>query len=162
MRKGRSNLTGCTYFLTICLAKEQSGLDSPSIFSSCQLILRRLERANDLICHGFVLMPDHVHLLLDLNETESDLPSMMGLFKGRLSPGLRELKLGWQRGYFDRRLRETDSKAVVLRYMMMNPYRKGLIEIGEEWPYWECSDLAKVWLDTEVGRARPVPDWLRK
>jgi len=154
LRRGRSSLAGATYFLTICLEKGQRGLDAISIYSESKAALAQLNHEIGLICHGLV------HLLIEMNGIASDLSSLVRLFKGRLSPALRKQRLSWQRGYFDRRLRDFDSKAVVLRYMLMNPYRKGLIEVEEEWPYWSCSDFAMVWLDDEDERNRPVPEWL--
>jgi len=162
LRKGRSSQAGAAYFLTVCLAKGDKGLDSARVFPACQSVLARIEIESASRCHGFVLMPDHIHLLIELNETESSLPAVIRLFKGRMSPTLRRLGMSWQRGYFDRRLREDDSIGVVLRYMLINPYRKRLVDLGDEWPFWKCSDIARVWLDDEDGRDQPMPEWLKK
>ncbi len=162
MRKRRSSHVWATYFLTVCLAKGDKGLDSALVFSACQSVLAQVENENSSRYHCFVLMPDHIHLLIELHETEPNLPVVIRLFKGRMSPTLRHLGMSWQRGYFDRELREDDSKAVVLRYMLMNPYRRRLVDLGNEWPFWKCSDIARVWLDDEDGRDQPMPEWLKK
>jgi len=106
-------------------------------------------------------MPDHLHLLIRLLD-KTKLEDFAKSFKGRLSPVLRNLGINWQKGYYDRLIRDQDPVDVVVRYMLMNPYRKGLLRTDEKWPYWYCSDQAKVWIDDLEGIDRPIPEWLQR
>ena len=63
-----------------------------------------------------------------------------------MSPTLRKHQLNWEDGYFDRRLRPNDSVGSVLRYMLLNPYRKHLQSADREWPFWYCNEEAKPWI----------------
>lgn len=159
LRKGRISATGSFYFLTLCLDKDQTGLDSPVLFKDCCAALNTLEIENSINFICLINMPDHLHAILNLHGSIS-LSRVIRLFKGRMSPVLRRYGVRWQRGYYDRRLRETDPIGVVLRYMLINPYREKLIPKEQKWPYWFCTKEAKKWmsLDEDV----PDPEWLNR
>jgi|TARA_B110000037_G_C16903874_1_gene417314 putative transposase len=161
LRKGRRSGCDCVYFLTICLKQGSFDLDTSFALDACLKVLKDPENVGVAETHGFVLMPDHAHLLISL-QNGNQLQDMVRVFKGRMSPVLRKLGLGWQRGYYDRLLRESDSVGIVLRYMQMNPYRKSLVKTDEHWPYWFCSEKARVWMDNDLENDVPLPEWLGK
>ncbi len=159
LRKGRWSAPNTLYFLTICLNTGQSGLDSNGLFEASLTHLKMLEKEKCRAIHGIVHMPDHVHLLVELN-TETNLQDLVRLYKGRMTPGLRKNKLNWESGYFDRRLRPEDSVGSVLRYMLMNPFRKGLIIPDNEWPYSYFTEEAKTWISIAGEKKVPMLEWL--
>ena len=159
LRKGRWSAPDTIYFLTICLKTGQSGLDSKSLFDSSLAHLKTLENDKCRAIHGIVHMPDHVHLLVELN-TETKLQELVRLYKGRMTPSLRKNQLNWESGYFDRRLRPKDSVGTVLRYMLMNPYRQNLLKPDSEWPYSYSSDEAKSLISIAGEKNIPMPEWL--
>ncbi len=161
LRRGRRSAEGALYFLTMCAAKRKSGLDTPKVFEMGIQIAREMETAEAIEFHCLVVMPDHMHLLIRLRG-ETRLEDFAKSFKGRLSPLLRKLGAGWERGYFDRLLRDKDPVDVVVRYMVMNPYRKKLLEADEEWPFWYCSSQARTWIDGLKGQEKPIPEWLQR
>jgi len=79
--------------------------------------------------HAFVIMPNHVHLLMQVRE-ESSLSKMMQSIKGFSSHefnrvGLCNGKL-WMKDYWDRVIRGPRHYARVWRYIERNPSRAGL------------------------------------
>jgi len=160
LRKGRRSAKGGRYFLTMCLEEGKTGLDTPKVFNASLQLGREIEASAAIQFYAIVIMPDHLHLLIRLLD-KTKLEDFAKSFKGRLSPVLRNLGIRWQRGYFGRLIRDQDSVDVVVRYMLMNPYRKGLIDSSDKWPYWYCSDQAKVWMDDLEGIDKPVPKWLQ-
>jgi putative transposase len=159
LRKGRWSTQDTYYFITICLTKGQRGLNSNEVFNSTLHILTSAETGLCKTVHAFVHMPDHIHLLIELN-TETSLQDFVRLYKGRMSPTLRSHGLSWQKGYFDRRLRANDSVGSVLRYMLMNPYRKNLLTEKDEWPYWFCTNEAEAWISIAQEKNVPLPEWM--
>ena len=131
LRKGRWSARDTLYFITICLKNGQSGLDSLELFEKTLTVLKTLENDSLKTLHGIVQMPDHIHMLIESN-SRSNLPDLVRLYKGRMTPALRNHSLGWQSGYFDRRLRPNDSVGAVLRYMLMNPYRKKILNPNKQ------------------------------
>jgi putative transposase len=101
-------------------------------------VLRSLVREHQLELHDFVIMPDHVHLLITVNEGTT-IEKAMQLVKGRFSRHLsREFgHIGevWQRGFSETRVigREIFRKHV--EYIAENPVKAGLISSGESYPF---------------------------
>ncbi|MFZ5495155.1 MAG: hypothetical protein ACOZE5_07430 [Verrucomicrobiota bacterium] len=55
----------------------------------------------------------------------------MRLFKGRLTPALRNHGLKWQEGFYDHQIRESEDLLPVFLYIYLNPYRAGLLGEAE-------------------------------
>ena len=101
-------------------------------------VLRSNVRAKKFRIHDFVVMPNHVHLLLSLKEQQK-LGRVLQLIKGGFSHSLREHGIAfpvvWQQRYYDRRVRDTNEFAEFSRYIRQNPVRKGLVENAEDYRY---------------------------
>jgi len=81
-------------------------------------------------------MPDHIHLLIDGEKAEADMRSFNSLFKqkaGYWFKGIYHDKL-WQPGYYERVLRDDEATLVVVRYILENPVRRGLVEHFTDYP----------------------------
>ena len=97
--------------------------------------------ANDKFkIHDFVVMPDHVHVLLTLDETMS-IEKAMQLIKGGYSYRLRK-EFGyvgeiWQRGYSEVRVDDRKSFLAHRDYIYQNAVKAGLVDAAEKYPY--CS-----------------------
>lgn len=79
---------------------------------------------------SYVIMPNHVHVLLVLKENES-LPDTLKGWKGVSSrmihkEGLSELNPFWQPDYFDRLIRSPEHFETVRAYIRDNPSKAGL------------------------------------
>jgi len=88
--------------------------------------------------HDFVVMPDHVHLLMTVDR-EMTVEKAMQLIKGRFSFRLkREFQyLGevWQHGFSEARADDDESFARYREYIAQNPVKAGLVDSPEEYPY---------------------------
>jgi len=78
-----------------------------------------------------VIMPDHVHLLLTLGESES-LAGIVASWKrfsaGKIPQQMRNHGTLWQKDYFDRIIRDWDHFVNVARYIRRNPTKAKLHE----------------------------------
>ena len=86
---------------------------------------------------AFVLMPDHLHWLLQLQS--GTLASLVGRVKS-----LSAKQIGrsvWQDGFHDRALRREEDLQAAARYIVANPVRAGLVERVGQYPHWDA-----VWL----------------
>jgi putative transposase len=88
--------------------------------------------------HDFVLMPDHVHLLITVDH-EVTIEKAMQLIKGRFSFRLkREFQyLGevWQHGFSEVRADDDESFSRYREYIAQNPVKAGLVDSPEQYPY---------------------------
>ena len=75
------------------------------------------------LLHGWVVMPNHVHLLLTLGESES-LSRIVASWKRFTALNIRHRNPGplWQKDYFDRIIRDWDHFVNVARYIRRNPF----------------------------------------
>ena len=100
---------------------------------------------------AFVIMPDHLHLIIDLHDL-STLGRIMNLIKGRSSWRLSH-RAGvrvpvWQRGYQDHVIRNEKDLMIKLRYLLDNPWRAGLPDECRRPPYlW----IREEWKDSVEG-----------
>ncbi len=101
-------------------------------------VLRSLvaERAFEL--HDFVIMPDHVHLLITIGEGMT-IEKAMQLVKGRFSYRLaREFGYAgevWQRGFSEVQVIGRESFEKHVSYMAENPVKAGLVDSPEKYPF---------------------------
>ncbi len=101
---------------------------------------------------GFVVMPEHIHLLI--SEPKIGTPStVMQVLKQRVSRALRrgrrrspsQLSLWdeapdapqsfWQRRFYDFNVWSQKKKVEKLHYMHMNPVKRGLVTDPRLWPW---------------------------
>lgn len=101
--------------------------------------ISKVEQAKTLC---YVVMPDHVHWLLQLEEG-ADLSHSVQKAKSLTSKLLRQLWDGpvWQRGFHDRALRKEEDVQAVARYVVANPLRAGLVSSLRDYPLWDA-----IWL----------------
>ena len=88
--------------------------------------------------HDFVIMPDHIHLLMTV-PGEVSLEKAMQLVKGGFSFRARK-ELGfagevWQRGFSDVQILDDASFQQHREYIDNNPVKAGLAERPEEYPF---------------------------
>ncbi len=88
--------------------------------------------------HDFVIMPDHLHLLMTL-PGDVTIEKAMQLVKGGFSYRLKR-DFGyqgevWQRGFSEVRIRDGQSFSQHRAYIAQNPVKAGLVDSAERWPY---------------------------
>jgi len=88
------------------------------------------------VLHEFVIMPDHLHLLLT-PAADISLERAVQLIKGGFSYRLGKAKRGlvWQESFTNHRIRDDDDYAHHAKYIRMNPVRARLVESPELYPY---------------------------
>jgi len=81
---------------------------------------------------GYVVMPEHVHLLI--SEPAIGSPSgIMQKLKRRVSQRTRAGTF-WQPRFYDFNVYTADKKSEKLNYMHANPVERKLVKLPQEWP----------------------------
>ena len=92
--------------------------------------IRHFDQSRYLL-HAWVIMPNHVHLLLTLCESES-LARIVASWKRfsavKIHQPTRNSGTLWQKDYFDRMIRDWDHFMNVARYIRRNPQKAKLRE----------------------------------
>jgi REP element-mobilizing transposase RayT len=82
----------------------------------------------------YVLMPDHLHLFVQLAREET-LSAWVKALKAVLRRASANETARWQPGFFDHLLRRCESYEEKWDYVRMNPERAGLVRQAEDWPF---------------------------
>ena len=149
-------------------------LGKPKARDTFLKILNQVRDRYDFGLFGFVIMPEHVHLLI--SEPNISDPSMvMKVLKQRLSRALRKKKrrtaIGqmqlweepalkrhprfWQPWYYDFNVCSERKRNEKMNYMHFNPVRRGLVESPNDWKW---SSYRFYWRN-EKGLCDPNPLW---
>ena len=126
-----------THFLSACAFCRHSLFRDPV---TCEFVVGQLLRASRK--HGFVviayvLMPDHIHALVEGTRDDSDLLKWLDLFRQLSAYRVkrRSRAVLWQDGVWDYTLRDDDSVAGIASYIVWNPVEAGLVSRPELYPY---------------------------
>jgi putative transposase len=125
------------YYLTFCTFERQSLFTHSR---DVEIVRSQIVRAcTDL---GFALvaycfMPDHLHMLVEGTLDVSDCRKFIHRAK-QLSAYQYKKPTGqrlWQRYEFERTLRDTEATTTVIRYIVENPVRAGLVKSPGDYPF---------------------------
>jgi putative transposase len=83
--------------------------------------------------YGFVIMPDHIHLIIKLQGAHT-LPAFVRQFKTYIAHRLAKGPI-WQRNYWSELIVHDRMLAQKLEYIHENPVRKGIVEHAEDYPW---------------------------
>jgi putative transposase len=124
------------HFITFSCYKRLPLLDNDTSYSVFEREFELVRQRYGLVVAGYVLMPEHVHLLT--NEPRiSSLAVVLQVLKQETSRKLKrtEQTQFWQRRYYDFNV-YTEAKTVEkLKYMHRNPVRRGLVTKPGDWPW---------------------------
>jgi putative transposase len=95
--------------------------------------LQRYRAEKHYLLHAFVVMPDHIHLLI--TPQAITLERTMQLIKGGFSHRLASKIPVWQRGFTDHRIRDAEDFNTRRTYIHQNPVHANLVASDERYPY---------------------------
>ena len=141
LRKGRASIPGAYYHIIINTHQRQQLLADNDVASIIFQTFDWLETKNRLKWIGIMVMPDHVHTIIELGtgQTLSKVLHSLKLFTARqINKHLSRQGTFWQADYRDWGIRDKKSLNNMIRYCYANPVRKGLVEDAKDYPYWRC------------------------
>ena len=129
----RYQLTGDLHFITFSCYERRSHLsttESKNLF--LETLLHTCSKYKSVL-DGFVIMPEHVHLLLH-EPSESPLATMMQALK--CSVAKRSVpRPFWYSRYYDFNIYTDSRRTEKLTYMALNPVKRGLCISPQDWPW---------------------------
>ena len=125
------------YFVTSCTHERRAILNNSDVHG------RLIEFVNKGSGHGawlgaYVLMPDHLHAFVVVDDERMNLSRWIKSLKNALSKTLRASGVPaphWQKGFFDHILRSGESYSAKWDYVRENPVRAGFVKQWNEWPF---------------------------
>jgi putative transposase len=125
------------YFVTTCTDNRRQILASESIHETFVGFAKEGPRYGAWV-GAYVLMHDHLHAFVALDDQKIELAAWMKSVKNTLSKTLRFNGIAaphWQKDFFDHVLRSEESYEEKWHYVRENPVRAGLVKYWEDWPF---------------------------
>ena len=136
MAKGlvRHQKSGEFHFLTFSCYRRLPLLGTDAAYSVFEQELETVRLRYGFVVAGYVLMPEHVHLLVGEPRTAS-LAVALQVLKQQTSRKLKrpEGVQFWQRRYYDFNVWAEEKTVEKLNYMHRNPVQRGLVAMPEDW-----------------------------
>ena len=158
---------GDMHFLTFSCYRRLPYLASPEAKNLFEDALERIRKKYSFVVAGYVVMPEHVHLLVN-EPGQSTLDQAIKSIKLSVTLRRRERPF-WQDRYYDFNVFTEEKRVEKLRYMHRNPVVRGLVEKPEDWPWssfrhYATGQLGVVEIEshwTAFRRGNQLPEHLR-
>jgi putative transposase len=163
---------GGVYFFTVnALQRRNNDLLTRHI-ALLRDTVRRVRNHHPFHIHGWVVLPDHLHCVIELPPGDADFAVRWRLIKQGFSKGIpstewrspvrqRRGERGiWQRRYWEHLFRDEADFRAHMDYVHINPLKHGLVERVADWPYSTFHRLVAqgVYPADWAGGNAPLPD----
>ena len=150
----RCHQTKDSHFITFSCSKRYPLLHAPASRSIFEEQLERCRQWYGFYVFGYVVMPEHVHLLLSEPE-RTTLSRVMQMLKQEVAKRLNwEVRL-WLPRYYDFNVHTHKKHIEKLRYIHRNPVKRGLVSSPELWQW----SSYRHYLTGEEGTVEIESEW---
>jgi len=124
------------HFLTSSCYKRRQNFRTNESRDTFVAALERVRQRCNLCVYGYVVMPEHVHLLVSEPENGTLAQAMQSLKQGVARKlALRAKDSFWQERYYDFNTWSERKFVDKLRYIHNNPVKRGLVDRPEDWQW---------------------------
>jgi putative transposase len=138
---------GGTYFFTVNLLQRKSNDLLVRHIQILREAVKSVKERHPFEIHGWVVLPEHFHCVLELSSEDSDYATRLRLIKMGFSKILPKterrsavrVKWGergiWQRRYWEHLIRDEADYRAHLDYIHYNPVKHGWVKQVKDWPH---------------------------
>jgi REP element-mobilizing transposase RayT len=146
LRKGRYSEPGRIYLLTTVTHGRRPLFRSLRLARAVIACLRYPHDRGQVASLAFVVMPDHLHWLVQMQQAPT-LADLMGPLKTHSARAINQRRGApgvpvWQEGFHDRAIRREEDIEALARYVVANPLRAGLVDRIGDYPHWDAAWLS--------------------
>jgi putative transposase len=123
------------HFVTFSCYGHRPLLQSARAKRMFELALEQTRRQYGFWITGYVVMPEHVHLLLSEPERGTLAVALQALKQSVARRLIGDQKHFWQARYYDFNVYTGKKRVEKLRYMHRNPVKRGLVLEPQDWPW---------------------------
>jgi putative transposase len=131
----RFHESGQTHFVTFSCYHRRPLLADASAKITFENALKRVRNNFGVCIYGYVVMPEHVHLLISEPPEATFADAIKSLKQGVSRRLIDEADHFWQKRYYDFNIRDYSQFQEKLRYIHRNPVTRGLCTRPEEWEW---------------------------
>jgi putative transposase len=151
----RTWIPGGTYFFTVNLLERKRNDLLVRHIETLRNTIRSVKLRHPFKIHAWVILPEHMHCVIELPGQDTNFPLRWRLIKMEFSKSLprdehlspARLRRGergiWQRRYWEHLIRDEADYRAHMDYVHINPVKHGLVERVIDWPYSTFHNLVK-------------------
>jgi putative transposase len=152
---------GC-YFFTVVTYDRRPWLTQPDIYQRLRQAFRHVAATRPFHFDAIVVLPDHMHCIWQLPETDSDFSTRWRLIKNFVSRGAKTVlsdrgeKYVWQRRFWEHQIRDERDWRRHMDYIFFNPVKHGYVSRPADWKFSSFAyAVAKGWYEVSWGAGEP-------
>ncbi len=138
---------GGTYFFTVNLLQRRNNDLLTRHIDLLRAAVRTVRQRHPFIIHGWVVLPEHMHCVIELPPGDADFATLWRLIKINFSKAIpsterisavraqRGERGIWQRRYWEHLIRDERDYRAHMDYVHINPVKHGLSRCVADWPY---------------------------
>jgi putative transposase len=138
---------GGTWFFTVNLLQRRGNDQLTREIELLRAVVTNVRRRHPFRIHAWVVLPDHLHCVIQLPEGDTNFALRwrlirMGFSKGiakterRSAVRIRRGERGiWQRRYWEHLIRDSADFRAHMDYVHIDPLKHGLVERVVDWPF---------------------------
>ena len=138
---------GGTYFFTVNLSQRGDNDLLLRHINELRSVVANVKRRHPFVIHAWVVLPDHMHCVIELPHGDADFATRWRLIKAGFSRLLSKTEYCplnrkrrgergiWQRRFWEHLIRDESDYRMHVDYVHINPLKHGLVECLKEWPY---------------------------
>ena len=143
----RAWMPGGTYFFTVNLLQRQDNDLLTRHVDILRETVTSVRQRHPFVIHGWVVLPDHPHCVIELPTNDADFATRWRLIKMGFSKALPpterrssvRLKRGergiWQRRFWEHLIRDEADFRAHMDYVHINPVKHGWVKRVSDWPH---------------------------
>lgn len=151
MRQYLRSRSGRVYFFTLVTHERRPFLTTDLGRSALREAILHVQQAHPFRITAIVLLPDHLHAVLEFPERDTDYSTRWRLIKSQFTRRWREAggtegvesrsrqKKGergvWQRRFYEHTCRDVGDLKRCVDYVHVNPLKHGLVKRVRDWPW---------------------------
>jgi putative transposase len=141
------------HFITFSCYQRLPYLRNPTVRDQFEQSLETIRIRYNFLVYGYVVMPEHVHLLIS-EPTETILAKAIQALKLSVSVKQGRTRF-WQKRYYDFNVYTEDKRIEKLRYIHRNPVTRGLVVQPLDWKWssfhhWKTAEHGTVTITTSL------------
>jgi putative transposase len=138
---------GGTYFFTVNLLQRRGNDLLIRYIDALRCVVKSVRLRHPFSIHGWVVLPEHLHCVIELPVDDDDFATRWRLIKMDFSKSLpaterrsvvrqRRGERGvWQRRYWEHWIRDASDFRAHMDYVHFNPVKHGWANRVQDWPY---------------------------
>ncbi|SMH40368.1 transposase [Maritimibacter sp. HL-12] len=141
----RPKVRGASIFFTVALQERGSDLLTREI-AALRAAVKKTRETRPFRIDGWVVMPDHMHVVWTLPEGDAGLATRWSVIKARfalsVAPGhrrashvVRRERGVRQRRFWEHHIQDAADYAAHVHYCHINPVKHGFVARAEDWPF---------------------------